>query len=96
MKKMWLKATQMIFAYGMSILLVVCFLAALFYIAAIVIGQPVSVRIHEIINGYVFPPVYYAGILLSFDGLIHLYLKGDLLFRLDLPKKPKRTQESNE
>ena len=95
MKKIWIKATQAVFAYGMSILLIVCFLSAFFYAVAIVIGQPMSVQIHGFISVYVFPPVYYAGILLSFDGLIHLYLKGELLYRLDLPRESKRRQHLN-
>ena len=93
MREKCIKATQMIFAYGMSVLLVVCFIAALAYIVALVIGQPGSVVIHEVVSSRVFPLVYYGGILLSFDGMLHLYLKGELLFRLDLPKHPRKRQE---
>lgn len=96
MKEKWIKATQMLFAYGMSILLVVCFITALVYIAALMIGQPVSVTIHEVMSGKVLPVVYYAGILLSFVGLLNLYLKGELLFRLDIPKKSDRERKTCE
>ncbi len=93
MRKTCIKATQMIFAYGMSVLLVVCFLAALAYVTALIIGQPGSVAIHQVVSGRVFPLVYYGGILLSFDGMLHLYLKGELLFRLDLPKHPGKKEK---
>ena len=92
MKEKWIKATQMIFAYGMSVLLVMCLITALIYIAALIIGQPASAAIHEVMSGKVLPWVYYAGILLSFDGLLNLYLKGELLFRLDIPKQSERKQ----
>ena len=93
MKEKWLKGTQLLFGYGMSVLLVVCLLVALAYIVALIVGQPVSVTIHEVMMEKVLPPVYYAGILLSFDGLLHLYLKGELLFRLDIPKRSERKQD---
>lgn len=93
MREKWLKGTQLVFGYGMSVLLVVCLVAALAYIVALIVGQPVSVTIHEVMMNQVLPPVYYAGILLSFDGLLHLYLKGELLFRLDIPKKSERKQD---
>ena len=93
MREKWLKGTQLVFGYGMSVLLVVCLVVALAYIIALIVGQPVSVTIHEVMMSKVLPPVYYAGILLSFDGLLHLYLKGELLFRLDIPKKSERKQD---
>ncbi len=96
MKKKWINATQMIFAYGMSILLIVCFITALIYVAAMVAGQPASVAIHAVMSTKVLPLVYYSGILLSFDGLLNLYLKGELLFRIDIPKNPKQKQGRRE
>ena len=93
MREKWLKGTQLVCGSGMSVLLVVCLVAALAYIVALIVGQPVSVTIHEVMMNQVLPPVYYAGILLSFDGLLHLYLKGELLFRLDIPKKSERKQD---
>ena len=96
MKEKFIKATQLIFAYGMSILLIVCFLAALVYIAALVIGQPTSVMIHEVMSGKVLPLVYYLGILLSFDGLLNLCLRGELLFRLDIPRNSNQKRNRGE
>jgi len=96
MKKKWINATQMIFAYGMGILLIVCFITALIYIAALVVGQPTSAAIHAVMSTKVLPLVYYSGILLSFDGLLNLYLKGELLFRMDIPKNPKQKQGRSE
>ena len=66
-----------------------CFAAALVYTAALVIGQPFSVSIHNAVSEYMLPAVYRAGILLSFDGLINLYLRGERLFCLDVPKRKK-------
>lgn len=94
MKEKWIKGTQNLFAWGMTVLLFACLIAALAYIAALVLGQPVSVRIHKVISGYVFPPVYYGGILLSVDGLLHLYLKGERLFCLDIPKSSGRKRNN--
>ncbi len=96
MKKKWINATQMIFAYGMGILLIVCFITALIYVAAMVVGQPASVAIHAVMSTKVLPLVYDSGILLSFDGLLNLYLKGELLFRMDIPKNPKQKQARGE
>ncbi len=87
MKEKWIKGTQMIFAYGMSILLVVCFITALAYLAALIVGQPVSIAIHEVLSGTVLPAIYYSGILLSIVGILNLYLKGEMLFCLDIPKR---------
>ena len=87
MKEKWIKGTQMLFAYGMSILLVVCFITALAYLAALILGQPVSVSIHAVLSGTVLPVVYYSGISLPIVGILNLYLKGELLFRLDIPKR---------
>jgi len=96
MKEKWIKATQMMFAYGMSILLIVCFVTALVYMFALIVGQPVSVMIHEVMSANVLPLVYYSGILLSVVGMLNLYLKGELLFRLDIPKNPHRNQDCSE
>ena len=90
MKQKCIKGTQMMFAYGMSILLVVCFITALAYLVALIVGQPVSVAIHEVLSGTILPVVYYSGISLSMVGILNLYLKGDLLFRLDIPKRTDR------
>ena len=56
----------------MALLLLICFAAALVYTAALVIGQPFSVSIHNAVSEYMLPAVYRAGILLSFDGLINI------------------------
>ena len=87
MKEKFVNLTEMIFSCGMALLLLICFAAALVYTAALVIGQPFSVSIHNAVSEYMLPAVY--RILLSFDGLINLYLRGERLFCLDVPKRKK-------
>ena len=89
MKEKFVNLTEMIFSCGMALLLLICFAAALVYTAALVIAQPFSVSIHNAVSEYMLPAVYRAGILLSFDGLINLYLRGERLFCLDVPKRKK-------
>lgn len=94
MKEKLIKLTQNVFAYGMSILLVACLLVACVYIFAIIVGQPMSVSIHEVMSTKALPIVYYSGITLSFIGIVNLYLNGKLLFRLDIPKRDKRNAKA--
>ena len=96
MKETCIQVTQRIFAYGMSILMVAGFLTALVYMAALILGQPASVAIHDVMSRYVLPVVYIGGILLSFDGMVYLYLKGERLFCLDIPgAKKQKSSESD-
>lgn len=53
MKEKWIRGTQAVFAYGMSILLVIGFFAALVYAAALILGQPASVRVHTVMSTWV-------------------------------------------
>lgn len=94
MRDKMINLTRNIFAYGMSILLVACLIAACVYIIALIVGQPASVTIHEVMSTRILPFVYYGGITISFIGIINLYLNGKLLFRLDIPKREKRTAKS--
>ena len=87
MKERLIKGTGIIFACGMAILLLICLAAAFIYAAALAVGQPFSISIHNAMKGYVFPVVYRAGILLSFDGIINIYLRGERVFCLDIPKR---------
>lgn len=86
MKEKCMKTAQMIFAWGMSVLMAAGLVAAIIYLAALILGQPASVAIHHVMQEYVLPVIYYAGILLSFDGMVYLYLKGERLFCLEIPK----------
>lgn len=61
MKEKFVKVTEMIFSCGMALLLLICFAAALVYTAALVIGQPFSVSIHNAVSEYMLPAVYQSG-----------------------------------
>lgn len=93
MKEKLIKATESIFAYGMTILMTVTFLAGVAYFVALIAGQPLSMSIHAVVSQYIFLPVYVTGILLAFDGILNLYLRGELLFRLELGDKHKKHKE---
>lgn len=89
MRKKLIKVTGSLFGYGMAILIVVCFLVALAYVVAFLVGMPVSGLITDVCTKNILPVVYKSGILLCLIGLINMYLRGVLLFRLEVKCKNK-------
>lgn len=89
MKDKLIKITGMIFGYGMAILITVCLLVAVAYILAFIIGMPVSDTINTVCTQHILPIVYKGGITLCIIGIINMYLRGELLFRLETASKDK-------
>lgn len=83
------RATELLFAYGMSFLLIASLFVALAYSAAFAIGQPLSIAIHHSMSKYILPPIYISAILLSFVGIANLYLRGKKFFCLEIQTKKK-------
>ena len=90
MKEKFIKATQMIFFCCLSILIAAGLAIVIIYLVALILGQPASVSIHRVMQECMLPVIYDGGILLSFDGMVYLYLKGERMFCLDIPKAKKQ------
>lgn len=89
MKNKFINITGAIFGYGMASLIIVCLLVAIAYILAFFIGMPVADTINTVCTANILPVVYKAGIMLCIIGLINMYIRGELLFRLDVKHKQK-------
>ena len=79
-----------IFAYGYSILVAAAFIIAAGYIICFITGQPFSVSYHHLMSEKVLPVIYVSSIILSFAGIIYLYVSGEHTFRLDVPTHKKK------
>lgn len=90
MKGKLICVTRLIFGYGLSLLLLICFFVAIAYIVAFFMGLPTADAINSFCSIILLPVVYKAAILLCLIGLFNMYLRGQLIFRLELPKKQER------
>lgn len=86
MKDKLIKITKAVFGYGMTILVIVCLIVAIAYVLAFIIGMPAADTINTICTKSVLPVVYKGGITLCIIGIINMYLRGELLFRLEVNK----------
>lgn len=87
--KKCIHATELLFTYGMSFLLIASLFVALAYGVAFIAGQPLSIAIHLFISKHILPPIYISAIILAFVGIGNLYLKGEKLFCLEIQTKKK-------
>lgn len=84
MKEKLVKWTQAVFAYGMSILLVVAFVVAVAYVIALLFGGRIAIEINAFLTTYLLPVVYVSAIILAFVGLGNMYLRGEETFKLEI------------
>lgn len=83
MKDKFIKLSRAIFGYGMASLVLICFLVAVAYIIGFILGLPASAAISAFCTGSLLPIVYKASILLCILGIINMYARGLLIFRLE-------------
>lgn len=86
MKDKLIKITKAVFGYGMAALIIVCLFVAIAYIIAFIVGMPVADTINTVCTKNILPIVYKGGITLCIIGIINMYLRGELLFRLEVNK----------
>lgn len=84
MKKNLIKITGSVFAYGMGILMLATFFVAICYLAAFIVGPPISEAICSFLDAYVLRYVYISGIILCALGVLNMYLTKTYVFMLDI------------
>lgn len=94
MKKKLIRITQLIFAYGMGVLMTAAFIVAICYVVAFIVGLPASEAICGFLDTYVLPCVYVSGIGLCALGVLNMYLRGEHVFLLNI--SPHKNAGSNQ
>lgn len=89
MKQKLIQLTRTVFACGMAVLMLVTLLVAVCYLAAFIVGLPLSEAICGFLNAYILPYIYIAGIALCVLGVLNMYLCKTHVFLLDISSKKK-------
>lgn len=84
MKKKLIKITGSVFAYGMGILMLATLFVAVCYLAAFIVGPPVSEAICSFLDAHILHYVYVSGIILCALGVLNMYLTKTYVFMLDV------------
>lgn len=90
MKEKLIKFTGAAFGWGMAVLVTLALLTGVVYVVLLIIGGSAAQMVNAVMTGSILPVVYVAAIVLSFLGIINMYLKHQYVYVLDLPKKRKK------
>lgn len=87
MREKLIKYTGIIFGYGMAVLVTLALLTGIVYVVLFCVGGDFAAGVNMLMTGKLLPVVYVTAIVLSFLGIINMYLKGEHVYVLDLKKK---------
>lgn len=96
MREKLIKFTGAVFGWGMAVLVTFALLTGAVYVALFFIGGDTAQAVNAAMTGSILPVVYVAAIVLSFLGIINMYLKRQYVYVLDLPKRKKVAEEAIE
>lgn len=83
MKEKLNKILQLLFGYGLGILMIAAFVVAIAYLIAFIIGRPNSEIICVFLDTYILTYMYSAVVGICILGVVSMYLQGEYSFMLD-------------
>lgn len=83
MKEKLSKTVQLLFAYGIGILMIAAILVAVAYLIAFIVGCPHSEMICGFLDTYILPCMYIAVVGICILGVINMYLCKEHTFVFD-------------
>ncbi len=96
MREKLIKFTGAVFGWGMAVLVTFALLTGAVYVVLFFLGTGAAQAVNAVMTGSILPVVYVSAIVLSFLGIINMYLKRQYVYVLDLPKRKKVAEKAIE